>query len=354
MTTPGRWAPEGPTRGRPARGRWIWGLSGLVTLTALAVVCASLIGRAGIPTGQPQQSAVSAPLTFTVRQPVTSLDVNSYGANIMVTGGPVSHVQVTEAITYSPPDAGPPAVNQSVSRGLLTLGAQACEQSDCTVGFTVTVPRDVAVTAWSEDGSIAVSGVAAADLDSGGGAVDVSDISRQLTVSSENGPLTVSRVANANLDSDGGNVRATDVRGPLTVNTGDGMLTLDGVSGSLVADTDGGNLLARDLSVATATVGTGNGSADMAFSAAPEMVSVDTGGGNAQLSFAAAPRSVTVDTDNGMALLALPAGPYAVTDDTDGGPAPVVVPGIVNDPTAPRSITVTTDGGGLQIQLATP
>lgn len=335
---------------RPPRGRWIWGLSGLATLTALAIPVGGLIARAGIPGGQPQQSAASAPRTFIIRQPVTSLDVDSTGAPIVVSGGPVRVVRVTEVITFNPQDGAPPAVTQSVSGGLLTLGAPACDQFDCSVRFRVTVPGDVAVTASSEDGPITVSGVAAANLDSGGGPVLVSGISRQLTVSSEDGPITASGVADANLDSGGGNVSVTDVRGPLTVNTEDGALTLDGLAGPLDADTGGGSLLARDVSAVTATVSTDDGNMSMAFTTGPEMVSLDSGGGNARISFAAAPQSVTLNTEDGLALLTVPAGQYAVTADSDGGPSPVVVPGIADNPTARRSITVTSGGGSLEIQ----
>jgi hypothetical protein len=345
MTTPGR-----PAKDRPVRGRWIWGLSGVVTLTALAIPFGWLVGRAGIPSGGPQPTSALPTRTFTVRQPVTSLDLDSWGAPIVVTGGPVRDVQVTEAITFSPPSAGPPAVTQSVSHGLLTLGAPACEQSDCSVGFKVTVPSGVAVTASSQDGPITVSGVAAANLDSGGGPVYVSDISRQLTVSSEDGSLFADGVANANLDSGGGNVRVTDVRGPLTVDTEDGTLVLDGLTGPLDADTGGGNLLARGVSAVTATVSTEDGAVSMFFTTAPQMVSVDSGGGNARISFTSAPQSVTLNTEDGLALVTVPSGQYAVTADSDGGPPPVVAPGIVANPTAHRSITVTSGGAPLQIQ----
>lgn len=351
LTAPGHPAQDRPARRRLARGRLLWGVSGLVTLTALAIPLWWLIAHAGIPdVSEPMQSATSAPRTFTVRQPVTSLELDSDGANIVVTAGPVRDVQVTELITDSSGDGSAPAVMRSVSHGLLTLDAPACEESDCSVGFTVTVPRDVAVTASSEDGSITVSGVAAANLDSGGGPVRVSDISRQLTVSSEDAPITASGVADANLDSGGGNVQATDVRGPLTVDTEDGSLTLEGLTGPLDADTGGGNLVARGVSAVTAMVSTEDGSVNMAFTTAPEMVSVDSGGGNASVSFAAAPRSVTLNTEDGIALLAVPAGQYAITAETDGGPPPVLAPSVVDNPAAHRSITVTSGGGALQIQ----
>lgn len=329
------------------RGRWIWRVSGLITLAVLGIPLGSLIVSAGQDTGGPAYAVSAVPTrTITIAQPVTSLSVQSYGAAIDVTAGGVQHVQVTEAVTFGPKDPGPPAVTARVSHGHLTLAAPDCGQSDCNVGFTVTVPSDVAVTAESDTGPITVSGVAAANLDSGGGLVRATDISRQLTVNSENGPIMVSGVAAATLDSGGGPVGATGVRGPLNVSTEGGTLTLDGLSGPVNADTGGAPLLARDVAAVTATVNTENGNVDMAFSTAPQRVSVDTGGGNARLAFAAAPQSVTVSTAGGMALLAVPGGPYAVFADSGGGPQFVRV---ATNPAAHRSITVTTSGGPLQV-----
>jgi hypothetical protein len=334
-----------PTPRPQARGRWIWGLSGLATMAVLAIAGSNLIFDAGVPGAVPQQESAVPTRSFTVTAPVTSLDVESYGAPIVVTAGPVRHVQVAEAITFDPANGGPPAVTDSVSHGRLTLDAPDC--GACAVGFTVTVPRDVAVTAQSDGGPLTVSGVAAANLDSGGGPANISDISGQLTVSTDNGPLLVSGVAGADLDSGGGLVRVTHVHGPLTVNTEGGVLTVDSLTGPLDADTGGGDLLARDIAAVTATVNTENGSADIAFTTSPELVSVDTGGGNARVDFGAAPQSVTVNTQGGDALLIVPGGPYALTAQSEGGPMSVAV---ATNPTARRSITADSGGGALRIQ----
>jgi hypothetical protein len=329
------------------RGRWIWRLSGVATVAALGIPLGGLIVTAG-QGGEPMTVSAVPTRTITIARPITSVSVESYGAAVYITGGPVRHAQVTEAITYGPQDAGPPAVTAAVSHGHLTLAAPDCAQSNCTVGFTVTVPSGVAVTAESDGGPVTVAGVAAANVDSGGGLVHATGISGQLTVSSENGPVMVSGTGAANLDSGGGPVGATDVRGPLTVNTEGGALTLDGLSGPLDADTGGAPLLARNVAAVTATVTTENGNVDMAFVTGPEMVSVDTGGGNARLTFAAAPKSVTVSTVGGLALLTVPGGPYALSADNGGGGGPEII-AIPTDPAAPRSITVTTSGGPLRI-----
>jgi hypothetical protein len=335
-----------PTEGRRARGRWFWSLSGLATIALLTVVGVHQITTAGVAGGGPQLQSAVPTRTVTITQPVTSLSIESYGAPIVVTAGPVQHVEITEAITFNPND-GPPVVTQSVSHGLLTLDAPDCGNSPCAVGFAVTVPKDVAVTAQSDDGPLTVSGVAAANLNSGGGPARVSNISGQLTVSTEDGPLIVSGVGAANLDSGGGPVQVKNVHGPLAVNTEDGNLVVTGLTGPLDADTGGGALIARQIAAVTATVSTEGGDADIAFTNAPELVSVDSGGGNAQVYFATEPQSVSVSTQGGDALVAVPGGPYAVTAQSEGGPEYVAVPA---SPTARRSVTVDSGGGALRIQ----
>lgn len=273
-------------------GRWVWGLSGLVTAAALAIPGARLItspGNEDNTSAVPQQVVTR---TETVPQPVTSLVVQSYGGQVQVTSAQVARVQVTETIAYDQGLGSPPVVQRSVSGGRLSLSDPACNQSGCTVDFDLTVPPGVTVTASTEGGPLAVSGTAGATLDSGGGPV-----------------------------------QAALIAGPLTVNTGGGPLSLRGVSGPLRAETDGGTLLGQDIAAATATV--------------------TTGGGSAMVTFATAPEKVSVSTDGGPATVAVPGGPYQLTADSGGGPQSVE---IATDPTALPSITVYSGGGPLQVR----
>jgi hypothetical protein len=270
-------------------GRWVWGLSGLVTAAALAIPGARLITTAGADSHQPPQDAVTR--TVTVPSPVTSLSVQSYGGLVRVTAGPVRRVRVIETIAYDKQEGGPPAVTQAVSGGHLSLASPACASSDCSVDFAVTVPPGVTVS-----------------------------------VATDGGPAEVSGTAGAVLDSSGGPVTATGLNGSLTVSTNGGTLMLNGLAGTLRADTDGGPVIAQGVAAASATV--------------------TTGGGDARISFSAAPDTVTVSTAGGDAVLTVPGGPYALTADSGGGPQAV---DIATDPAAGRSLTVTTGGGSLQI-----
>jgi hypothetical protein len=274
------------------QGRWIWGLSGLITAAAIAVPGARLIASPGNPANAYARPQHVVTRTETVPQPVTSLVVQSYGGQVQVTSGQVNHVQVTETIGYDQGIDSPPVVTQSVSGGRLSLFDPACSNSPCTVDFDVTVPADVTVTVSTGGGPVAVSGIAGAVLDSGGGPV-----------------------------------RATLIGGPVTVNTGGGPLVLRGLSGPLRAETDGGTLLAQGLAAATATI--------------------TTGGGSAMVSFVTAPEKVSVSTEGGPAVLAVPGGPYNLTADSGGGPQSVR---IATDPKALPSITINSGGGPLQVE----
>jgi hypothetical protein len=253
--------------GRRGSGRWVWGLSGLVTAVVLGVPLAHLITGVGDPQGAWPQNVVTR--TETVPQPVTSLVVLGYGGQVQVASGPVSRVQVTETIRY---DSGnrPPAVMQSVSGGRLVLSDPACDDLDCSVDFRMTVPPGVTAT-----------------------------------VSTGGGPATVSGVAGASLDSGGGPARATQIGGPLIVDTG------------------GGTLIARDITAATATVTTGGGPATVAFSAAPKSVKLSTDGGTAVLAVPGGPYAVTADSGGGPELLGIATDPAArptLTVSSGGGP----------------------------------
>jgi Putative adhesin len=375
-----------PVTDRPAkRGRWIWTLSGLATVGLLAWPVVVLISSAG--NGGQGEFVTATPTmlrTVTVGQPVSSLSVESYGAPIQVTAGPVHQVTVREAISYPGPGQAP-AVTAAVSDRTLSLAAPACATSGCSVGFTVIVPPTVAVTAESDNGGISVSGVAGANLDSGGGPVwashingplsvtsedggiTVSDVSAPsgtsldsgggpvqashihgpLTISSEDGGITVSDVTapGVNLDSGGGPVQVGRVNGPLTVTSEDGGVTVNGLTGDLEADTGGGPF-AGDVSSGRASVLTEDGSVALTFASAPSYVFVDTGGGPAQLAFDQPPDAVMVNTENGSASLSVPGGPYSVTADSGGGSQTLNIP---TAPAAHHTLTVSTDGGPLEI-----
>jgi hypothetical protein len=380
---------------RPTRGRWIWTLSGVATVALLAVFGGWGFVRVGdAPGGPPPLSAIPT-RTVTVSQPVTSVNVTSYGAPIRLARGPVSQVTVVEGITFE--DKGPPPmVTATVSHGTLTLAAPSCVDTGCSVRFLVTVPTSVAVNASSEGGEISVSGATTANLESGSGPVTASGIAGALTVASEGGSITAAGAGSADLDSGGGPIMASAVSGEVTANADGGSITTHGtgavsldsgggpvtataVRGTATASADGGSITVTGATGANLDTGggpaivravdgpltayteggglqvdrlTGLLSADTAdgpvnaSGIASATVRLTTDGGGAWVGFVSAPRTVQVTTSGGPAVLTLPGGPYAVTAESFGGPEQVTVP---TSPAAPSTVSVITDSGELRI-----
>ena len=162
-------------------GRLVWGVSGVATVLSLAAFAAHLVTAPWTP-GQGQQIQGTVSRTVTIPQPVTSVNVQSYGASVQVTGARVSHVEVTETIGVPGPGDGTPSVAAAVHGGQLSVGGPACNTWENCLSFTVTVPRNVAVTVASQGAPVTVSGVAAVNLDSDSGSMNVSGIDRKSVV----------------------------------------------------------------------------------------------------------------------------------------------------------------------------
>jgi hypothetical protein len=307
-------------------GRWIWGLSGLATAAVLAVPGARLLSHPGAD-GQHMTPTSTATRTISLSQPITSLDVQSQDGSVRVQAGSGRGVHIIELISYDKSVSPQPRVEDSVSGGRLTLADPVCSTSDCAVSFVVTVPATVPVTVASDGGAVAISGVAGANVESGGAPVTLARLTGTLTVDTDGGSLDLNGLTGPlHADTGGGPMTATGINGPATISTEGGLLAVNGLTGALQADSAGGPVVLRDLGSQTAGISTGGGSAQVAFAAAPELV--------------------TLSTDGGPATLAVPRGAYALNTDSDGGPQSVRVS---SDPSAARSLTVTSGGGSLAV-----
>lgn len=235
-------------------GRWIWRLSGLLTVVALAIPGAYLIAWAGVPSHGPRNGIRTE--TFVVPRPVTSLDVQSYGAPVMVMAGTVRQVLVIETIEYDPREGHPPGVTRSLSGGRLTLADPSCTVSACSVSYIVIVPPDVAVTAATGGGLLHLIGLTGSVYaDTGGGPLVTDDIA----------------ASKATIITDGGTAQLGFAAPPVAVfvSTSGGLATLVVPGGpyALHADSDGGRMFVR---IATDP-------------AARRSITVTTGGGPLQI-----------------------------------------------------------------------
>ncbi|HTU72825.1 MAG TPA: hypothetical protein VMG38_04830 [Trebonia sp.] len=296
-----------PARPRRPRGRWIWAISGVIVICVIIAGAGTVLSTPRAIHALPMSVATR---TVTISKAVTSLSVQSYGGDVRVTGGGKS-ARVTEQIGYDPQQGAAAAVTDTVSHGQLSMRVPSCAFRACT--DWITVPSDVFVSVVSEGGNVAVSGVAGASLDSGGGGVTAISVSGPLTVTSAGGEQGLQDIGGSLMDESGGNrVVAADITGS-----------------SAVIITDGGRLTAKGLSVKSAII--------------------STGGNDARLAFATAPASADITTDGGMAEVVLPGGPYALTADSEGGSEVVAIP---TSPAAKSTLDVTTGGNSLVVRAA--
>src|SRR5580698_5761339 len=94
--------------------------------------------------------------TYTVTAPVRALVVTTspLGGTITITGSRRSTVQITVRASYF---TAPPHLEQSLSRGTLTLG-YTC--ADCGVSYDIKVPRGIRVDATAYRGGLTLSSLA--------------------------------------------------------------------------------------------------------------------------------------------------------------------------------------------------
>jgi hypothetical protein len=381
-------------------GLLAWRVSGVATgfvivmLTTVGVFEIQKPGSGTVPLNQQAVPARTVVVSGQRLSGLSGLSVESYGAPIKITGGPGRQVTVTEAISFAGPE---PSVTQTMSHGQLGFSAPECATAGCSVGFTVTVPYGLPVSAIGDGGQVTVANTggailnsgggpvyaanvngalkitadggdvtvnrttASADIDSGGGSVTAARIAGNINVLAEGGQVTVNGAGPAQVDSGGGPVSVSGITGPLTVSaqggsvdvtaiqlanidSGGGSVTASGVQGALTLQTAGGPVQVNNLTGAL-SADTGGGPLS-ATGIASRTMTVRTEGSDASLEFSSPPQSVQVDTGGGPAELSLPGGPYAASLDSGGGNESV---SIATDPGAARLISVTTEGGDIEI-----
>jgi len=291
---------------RRPRGRWAWAISGIIVIALMIAGVATFLNRPRAVQALPMRVATR---TFSLSTAITSLSIQSYGADVRVTGGG-SGTQVTDQIGFDPAEGPVPATEDSVSQGQLSIAVPSCAFKACVEW--ITVPSGVFVTVVSEGGNVAVSQIAGARLDSGGGSVTATSVSGPLTITSAGGEQALQGINGSLTDESGGNqVAVADVTGS-----------------SAVIITDGGLLTAAGLSVRSAVISTGGNGARVAFATAPAMADITTDGGRADVRVPGGPYALTADSEGGRELVTIPTSPSAKStlDVITGGSALVVEP----------------------------
>lgn len=170
------------------------------------------------------------------------------------------------------------------------------------------------------------------DLETGGGPIEVSDLSGNVTVDTSGGSIEIGQISGGDVkaDTSGGKIDIDDVDGNVEADTSGGRITIGNVTGDVVADTSGGGIsignvqgdMLANTSGGNITVGQGAGRVELDTSGgtiraawAIGALIVDTSGGNIILE--GSETSVQADTSGGNITVEKSNGP--VDADTSGG-----------------------------------
>jgi DUF4097 and DUF4098 domain-containing protein YvlB len=123
------------------------------------------------------------------------------------------------------------------------------------------------------------------DLKTGGGSIEVSDISGEVKVNTSGGNIIIGDVIQGNVEAktSGGNINVGDVDGNLNVDTSGGNIRLGKINGKSSIDTSGGNIILRQGG-SDVKAETSGGS--IKIGPVKGKVDVDTSGGSIQIGMA--------------------------------------------------------------------
>lgn len=232
---------------RSGPGRLVWGASGLVTAVLLMIPAVRLTTHPSTTSPAPELLR-----TYSIPQPVSSVDIASDGNPVRIIGADVSRVQVT--IAYAGKAGAPPGPG-TVSRGRLTLSESGCDDGGwCADAFTLTVPRATSADISTAGGPATVTGLSGTlRADSGGGPVSAQSLTAaDVVVTTEGGPAMLGFGAaprTVTVTSGGGPAQVRVPGGPYALNADSGggpeavgVATNPGAGRRLLISTGGGPL----------------------------------------------------------------------------------------------------------------
>jgi DUF4097 and DUF4098 domain-containing protein YvlB len=165
----------------------------LALTLAFALAGCDALGQLGGASHYP--SATS----FTIHSRVTTLVIDGGSGSVDVTGDGQSTVRVAQQASYS---KTPPTPRHVLNGSTLTLSYGCAVQLSCSVSYTVSVPRDVAVQVSASTGEITLTSLA--------GAATAQTSAGEITANSLSSP-------SVSLKSDAGGIIATCSAAPLSL-----------------------------------------------------------------------------------------------------------------------------------------
>lgn len=249
-------------------------LVGIICMAILAFACNLVTG------GVQERSQETTDDTFSVSR-APALNIDSFGGDIEVRAGESGTVRiVARRQARSEADLGRIAVNVDEHDGGLDVEThKPTTLQNASVDLQITAPPDARIEART-----------------GGGNVQVVDLTGEIVVNTGGGNITIdgstgdvnARTGGGDIDIDGpaGKVDASTGGGDVTirgassdvkVRTGGGNLRVEGARGNVDANTGGGNITIGD-SDGTISVSTGGG--EITVRSATGRITGSTGGGN--------------------------------------------------------------------------
>jgi putative adhesin len=154
-----------------------------------------------------------------------------------------------------------------------------------SVSFQVHVPRGMRLDTQTGGGNLDVRGAGDSRLRTGGGNVQLRDLSGGAEVHTGGGNVGVDGCAGTlALETGGGNVDIRGARRSVKAHTGGGNIDVNGGDGPVEVQTGGGNIgIERAASPVKATTGGGNIEVNVARADGPVQVELGTGSGNVTL-----------------------------------------------------------------------
>ena len=170
---------------------------------------------------------------------------------------------------------------------------------DVHVNLTIKVPAGGSLKTINKVGQIDAANVESnLNLDTGSGAISVSDSVGTLRADTGSGRVNISgQVGGVVADTGSGSVTISDVQGDISADTGSGSVTISNVTGDVKADTGSGSVDLTDVMASEISADTGSGT--VSLENVTGSLNVDTGSGGLTARNFFAGESVNVDTGSG-------------------------------------------------------
>lgn len=209
----------------------------------------------------------------TIEETITSVRFDNDAGNVRIRTG--DQASVHREVHYSDDKPGD---TFRVEKDALVL--ESCQQRNCWVDYEIVVPADTTVNGHLDSGSVELTGVAGANIESESGDVSVRDVAGAVNVKAESGSIELVDIGSKVVaGAESGDVTVQNVRGGVTLKASSGDVSARGIDGAATVESDSGSVTVELSS--------------------PQDVSAHADSGNVDVTVPKAAYQVTTSTDSG-------------------------------------------------------